>query len=338
MPIQQAFRTTLADTLVKFFNLKNFTDVVTELPKPETKMTDLLFPASKRKQKTSPYISIADIQDETGAVPVVVRGSQSYPVGGGFKSVSPIEVHPLTMSRFLSGADLNNLIALGDVDTVNAKLTEVIENLRDRTAVSTEILVCQSLSGQIKYPASVQGGAMDTYTVSIGNLKSLSAATLTATSSISDLQKELEKQFLEQQKTGASTDVRLLTGTDVYSVILDIIAKTTGGSVPVQWTEYGCVLFGKYKIMPIFGTYDLPGKSSTPTAVIDPKSIQTVDLANTGKLFFAALDELDAKLQPLPFFASYEETKDPSGIKVLSSSKPLPAFAVSKSTIKKYIA
>ena len=85
------------------------------------------------------------------------------------------------------------------------------------------------------------------------------------------------------------------------------------------------------------GTYKLPG-SDTITEVIEAKSMQTVDLANTGKLFYAALDEFDARMQPLPFFATYEYQNDPSRVKIISSSKPLPAFAVSKSTIKKYLA
>ncbi|QEK09907.1 major capsid protein [Treponema phagedenis] len=328
-------KTQLTGALNAFFNLKNFTDVVSGLPKPQTPMTDLLFPAASRKQKTSPYIAVADIQNVTGAVPVVLRGTKSYAVGGDKKSLGMIEVQPLSMNRFISGAELNNLIAMGDVENINAKLTEVIENLRDRTAVSTEILVCQSLSGRIAYPASIEGGADDIYQVEIGKLKELSAAALTATAKLADVQKELESQFVEQQKTGASADVVFLVGSDVYSKIIDIIAKVTS-NVPVQWTETGCTLFGKYKLMPMSGTYALPGQTAT-TPIVDAKSIQTIDLKNTGKLFYAALDELDAKLQPLPFFASYEEITDPSGIKVLSSSKPLPAFAVSKSTIKKYL-
>ncbi|WP_262373102.1 hypothetical protein [Treponema phagedenis] len=51
MPI----RTQLAGSLNAFFNLKNFTDVVSGLPKPQTPMTDLLFPAASRKQNKSVY-------------------------------------------------------------------------------------------------------------------------------------------------------------------------------------------------------------------------------------------------------------------------------------------
>lgn len=326
----------ISGRLDAFFNLKNFVDVVESLAKPQTPMTDLLFPVSKRKTVTSPYVSARDIEDETGAVPVVARGSKSYSVDGGKQKLSNIEVQPFSLNRLISGAELNSLIAMGDVDGIDAKITEAIENLRDRTVRSTEILVCMSLSGKIAYPIAVEGGASDTYMVELGTLKSIASSSLTDTSKIGDLQTALEKQFFAQQATGAANDIRFLAGSDVYSMIINIISSATG-NVPVQWTDYGCILFGKYKIMPVSGTYALPGKTDTKP-IVDAKSIQTVDLTNTGKLFYAALDELDARLRPLPFFATYSEEKDLSAIKVRSSSKPLPAFAVTKSIIKKYIA
>ena len=141
---------------------------------------------------------------------------------------------------------------------------------------------------------------------------------------------------MEQQRTGASSDVRFLAGVDAYALVVDLVTKNAG-AVPIQWTDYGCVLFGKYKIQAVSSTYMLPG-SGTITEVIEAKSMQTIDLANAGKLLYAAIDEFDQQVQPLPFFATYEYQSPHSRVKIISSSKPLPAFAVSKSTIKKYLA
>lgn len=326
----------MTGALSAFFAVRNFTDVITSLPKPVTPMTDLLFPKNKRKQLTSPYIAVADVQEETGAVPVVVRGTQSFSVDGDKRSLGLVEVMPLSMNRVLLASELNNLVAMGMSEGVNAKLTEICENLRDRTSTSTEILVCQALSGNIAYPAHTEGGGSDTYQVELGKLKSLSASSLSSDSDIGALQKALEAQYIEQQLTGASSDVRFLAGVDAYALVVALATKNAG-AVPIQWTDYGCILFGKYKIQAVSGTYKTPG-SSEITEVIEAKSMQTVDLANAGKLFYAALDEFDARVQPLPFFATYEYQSDPSRVKVISSSKPLPAFAVSKSTVKKYLA
>ena len=326
----------VTNSIKSFLSLDKFSKTVSEMPKLFTPMTDLIFPPAVREQKTSPYIAISDIKDETGAVPVTKRGSQSYPVGKDAQDISVIEVHPIAISKFILGRELNDLIHIGETSSIEAKLTEAVKELRDRTAKTVEILCCQALSGEISYPANTGSFGSVPYSVKIGKLKTATDSTLTATSSLGDLQKALESHFVAQVQTSASADIRFLAGSDVYSTILTIVT-TAQSNVPVQWTDYGMVLFGKYKIMLVPNTYTVPGKTDVNN-VIDPKKMQTVDLKNTGKLFYAALDELDSKLQPLQFFVNYEESKDPSGIKIFSSSKPFPAFAVSKSVIKKYIA
>jgi hypothetical protein len=46
------------------------------------------------------------------------------------------------------------------------------------------------------------------------------------------------------------------------------------------------------------------------------------------KLPYCALDDLDAKLQPLPFFVKPLKTDDPSGYKLVAESKPFPVVNV----------
>ena len=87
-----------------FFSLKNFTDVITALPKPQTPMTDLLFPQGVRKLKTSPYIAVQDIENETGAVPVVIRGSKSYSVDGGVNGENVSRVIKTGVDVIVSGS------------------------------------------------------------------------------------------------------------------------------------------------------------------------------------------------------------------------------------------
>ena len=76
-------------------------------------------------------------------------------------------------------------------------------------------------------------------------------------------------------------------------------------------------------------TYTLPG-SNSPVDVIGANKMRIVDLANPGKLIYAALDDLDANLAPMPFYCKPQEMKDPDGIKLIASSKPLPAFAMKR--------
>ena len=326
----------IESTLQSFFTTKHLTDVLISLPKPQTPIKDLLFPESKRKQKTSSVIGIAEVENTTGAVPVVTRGSASYPVNEGKKDINVLQPEGFKPSVFLSAKEINDMISTGETESINAKLNETVETLRDRISVSTEILCAQALSGEISYPAATAGGALDTYKVSLGKPQKMTDTDITG-KDIAVLQTNLEQHFLEQRKTGCTTDVRYLVGTDVYSAIIGMIAASSSPNIPVQWTEYGCILFGKYKLMPISATYAVPG-SSTLTDVVSAKSIQTIDLANHGTLFYLALDDFDAGLKPLPFFAKQVESKDPSGYKIIGMSKPLPALAVSKTVIRKYLA
>lgn len=321
-------------TLSAFFTQKNISDVVLKMSKPQSPIKDLLFPASARKQKASPFIAISEVKNATGAVPIVKRGAASYPVNTGEETMEIIQPEGFRPSDFISAVDMNNF-ASQSASNFNSILTEKVEALRDRITTSTEILCAQALSGTIKYPA-VSAGADTEYVVELGK-----AGTMTKTDikgkDLGVLLNNLESHFVEQMKTGASTDVRFLAGMDVYAEILKIVTASNSTNLPVQWMDWGVVLFGKYKIMPISTTYALPGKKDA-TTVIDPKTIKTIDLANAGKLFYLALDDFDARLAPMPFFSKYSKSDDPSGYKIIAMSKPLPALAVSKTVDRQYLA
>lgn len=326
----------IQSTLSAYFTPRNIQDVLLKMPKPKSPIKDLLFSESNKKQKTSPFLSVSEVKDVTGAVPVVKRGAASYPVGSGSEEIELIQPEGFKPSSFISARDLNDSIALGDVQSINEKLTDKVEELRNRIITSTEILCAQSLSGTIAYPAATAGGAFDTYKVEIGKAQKMTDTDITG-KAINILQANLEQHFLEQMKTGYSADIRFLAGSDAYAEIVKIISGTQNASIPVQWTDWGCVLFGKYKIMPLSATYAVPG-STNLTNVIESKTIKTIDLANPGTLFYLALDDLDAGLRSMPFFAKQVESKDPSGYKIIGMSKPFPAVAVSKTVDRKYLA
>lgn len=314
-----------------YFTQNNIADVLTKFSKPSTPIKDLLFPENTRKQKTSAYLALSEVKNAIKAIPIVKRGAQSYPIGDGEKTTELIRVEGFRASDIVLAADLNNNAF--DASNIEAKLTEKLELLRDKISVSTEILCSQSLSGKISYPVAASVGLNETYDVEIGTPVSMTRTNIQG-KTIEELHAELEKQFAEQVKTGESQDIRFLVGIDAYSEITSILLSK---SAALQWTDFGCVAFGKYKLQPITGTYTLPGKQEA-TSIIDPKKIQTINLANTGKLFYTALDDFEAKLAPLPFFAKHVKIDDPSGYKIIAESKPFPALAVSKTVLRKYLA
>ena len=121
-----------------------------------------------------------------------------------------------------------------------------------------------------------------------------------------------------------------MLGATVYNNLITALSALSGGfNGYAKWTDTGLVLLGRYEIMSMALTFVLPGSSDVKSVVAD-NEIKIIDLANPGKLFYAALDDLDANLAPLPFFAKTWEEKDPSGVKIVGESKPLPAIAMSR--------
>jgi hypothetical protein len=312
--------------LTPFFSQKSVADIVTELPKPLTPMTDLLFPPSARKQKQSPFISVEEVRAETGAAPLIRRGSASYPVDTTETTRTLVEVDPVSLSVFVPARDVNDLIALGEAESLKALVAEKIELLRDRVSETIETMSRQSLSGKIDYPYATADGIGGSCEIELGKPKIISPVSL-ASADIPRIQIWLEDLWQAQAATGASGDVVFLLGSGLYAFLANkfIEAKV---SAPVAWQPDGMTLFGKYKIQSLGLTYKLPG-SKTIRQALEHNQALTLDRSRAGKLFFAALDDLDANLAALPFYAKPIETKDPDGVKIVASSKPLPAPALS---------
>jgi hypothetical protein len=313
--------------LLPFFSQASIADIVSELLKPLTPMTDFLFPPSARKQKQSPFISTEEVKTETGAIPLIRRGSASYPVDTTETTRTFFEVDPVSPSVFVSARDINDLIALGEAESVKAFIAEKIELLRDRVSETIETMSRQSLSGKINYPYATADGIGGNCEIELGKSKELKPANL-AGADIPKIQAWLEDLYQTQAATGASGDIVILAGTSVYSFLVNLFVAAKL-SAPVAWQSDGIDLFGKYKIRTQGLTYTLPGSNTVYRTLPDNQAL-ILDRSHTGKLFFAALDDLDANLAALPFYAKPVETKDPDGIKIVASSKPLPAPALSK--------
>lgn len=313
--------------LNRYFKKEIVADIVSELPKPVMTLTDMFFPANRRVQKHSSLISLEDITAETGAVPLVRRGGHSVPVDPHSKTTQFIDLDGIIISRFFKANEINDLIATGDTESIQAWVNENIENLRNRVSDTTETLVRQALSGKIEYPYATDTGVGGKMEINLGNPNSLTAANI-KNATIGDLQVWLENALTEHvKKAGNVSQPVFLLSSAVYSKVVAIVCANQ--NAPVVWTPEGMKLFGKYDIRSLAMTYSLPGSNSA-SDVIGPNKMRIVDIANPGKLIYAALDDLDANLAPMPFYCKPQEMKDPDGIKLIASSKPLPAFAMKR--------
>lgn len=312
----------------RYFTQQAVADIVSRMPKPSTPMMDLLFPASKRVQKASPFVSVEDITQATGAVPLVRRDGRSYPVDGDAKTRKLIEVDPIKVSRFAPAKDINDLIALGDTASQQAYVAEQTEALRDRVSETCETITRQAMSGRISYPYSTIDGQGGTCEIELGKPHQLAAASLKG-GNLGTVQKWLEGALTEyQRKAGAVGSPAFLAGAKVYAALVDIIVASPNNA-PVVWTAEGMTLFGKYKVVTMATTYVLPGSSAVNQIVAD-NELRIIDLSNAGKAFYCALDDLDANLAPIPFYVKPIRSEDPDGVKLVGQSKFIPALAMSR--------
>ena len=317
MSLNQSFT-----NLKKYFGRGEFARILKELPKLSSPIMDMMYPEARRRQWPSSLIPLGKITRDTGSVPVVRRGGSSYGVTGGKGNIQLLDPQPVSLNDFATASEINDILATGLESNVEAFVADKIDGLRQDTRHATEIMCGQTLLGSVAYKLARMDGSLEDYNISYGgNILSLADKNIAA-ADIGTCIKHFEEIHRELSKYGYTGRVVFLCGDDVYARIITVI--TSAMAAPAIFNQEGILLAGKYQLIPAGWSYTLPGTESG-TNYVDPKFVIAVDLAAPHTLFYAALDDMDANLAPLPFYAKPKLSDDPSGIKIISQSKPLPA-------------
>ena len=307
--------------LKKFFTREAIVDTLERLPELKTPVMDMLY--TDRRNHPFPVVGYRDLNLPAGNIPVVRRGSQSYPLNPTDGKISMIEVQPVNPSVYLSAADLNNQKLL-DPQGQQAYIDNQIDNLRRACRSTAEALSAQSLTGKIAYPLRADGGAYLTYEVDFGTPASVSVSKKwdDANTKVADIVKSLGQIIDTLKKTAPAMDVQFLCGFDVYAALVDKIGALPNSAIAQVGADY-ISLGGVAKIQLLSANYiDLT--TGEAVSAIPAKTILAVDRSSGFKLLYAALDQMDAGLVALPFYAQPVTTQDPSGVKIIGESKPLP--------------
>ncbi len=307
--------------LKKFFTREAIVDTLQRLPELRTPVMDLIYP--NRVNHPFPVVGYRDLGLPSGNIPVVRRGSQSYPLVPADGSVTMIEVQPVNPSVFLSAADLNNLKLL-DPQGQQQYIDNQIDTLRRACRSTAEALAAQSLTGTISYPLRGEGGALLTYDIAYGTPASVTESKKwdEANTKVSDIIKTLGKMMDTLKKSAPAMDVVFLCGFDVYAALVEKIGALPNSAIAQVGADF-ISIGGVAKIQLLPATYiDL--NTGQAVSAIPAKTVLAVDRSSGFKLIYAALDNLDAGLVALPFYAQPVNTQDPSGVKIIGESKPLP--------------
>ena len=280
-------------------------------------------------------ISMGEITEKTGSVAVTARGAAALPMGKERTAITSIEPMPIRLSKFLTGADINDLkVIFGTGDdkgqrAATAYLDRLVNNLMLRTQATRDALCAQAITGKIDYQMKTDAG-LERYQVSYGTGRTSSYNISNKWNAegvkIGTVYKDLVGMQKVLNEAGFSGTVSFLAGLNVFATLSDLISSIPNDQrFGAKVNDDGSIQIGSYKIYPAVDTYndtDANGAATTPYEVGANKIVGYIE--DLAELVYCAVDDLDGNLEASPFFSKYEKKTDPSGYKVISESKPMP--------------
>jgi len=314
--------------LKQFFTPKAVAMRLKQMPKLKTTVVDTFF--ARKVNHPFDKVGKSDLTSVGVPAPLISRGAPSLPVGRGVLSLSDYEPFEVANHDFFTAADMNRLKNL-DEKSIQARLAMVDDNLRRICRTTTEAIASTSLTGTITWPVALEGGGSDIYQVQFGSPESYTPDVLwdNANAKVRQVFNDLQEMETIVQDSGYGGTVKFWAGKDVYNQLLaltEVYAENPKAKLRVEVSAAGITL-GGFTIKKMAETYVHPTtKAATPKVPKNKIMAFASDAVHT--LFYCALDDLDGKLAPLPYFSKPITTGDPSGIKIVGRSKPFPVPVV----------
>lgn len=295
------------------------------LPPIKSTIMDLCFPG--RSQNPFALVGISDVLDIVGTVPVIRRGGLSTPVSAGSVKVDMIEPLPVKPSKDITGQDLNNLrMILGEKASLDAWTRDVITHLRDTCRFTTEAIASTALTGTITWPVKLDGGGWENYVIEFGAPFRVDPPKLFTVSDVkvADVYETLSDMETAIQDGGYGGEIEFLAGKASYAAIYALVEDFKSTAKMRVAIEGGVIDVGGYKVRKMSEKYRDP-KGNGMIAKVPVDEIVAYAKDAPAKIIYCALDDIDAKLQPYPFYPKPVQLQEGNGYRIIGQSKPLPA-------------
>jgi len=292
------------------------------LPVLVTPVMDTIF--TDRPQLGLPLVGADMVMETAHALPVVRRGSPSIPATGETGAVAFYEPLPIRPSKQVSGVDLNNLQLLG-INGREAWAAERTDTLRRAVRKTVEAMCAVSLSGTLQWPVKLVGGGFETWEIVYGTTLSVAPGTLwsAAGAKLKEVFAVLQDMQEAIQEKGYGGTVEIWAGKTAYETLFGLAeASVSTAKMRVEIADQG-INVGGFLVKRRAERYRSP-QTGSMVAVLGDKVVRMIATDAGHKLPYCALDDLDANLQPLPFFVKPIQQRDPSGWKLIAESKPFP--------------
>ena len=313
-----------------YLTLSTISKVIDRIPKRKSVIYDRVF--TNRNNNPSAYVRIDDIVQTIGSVPVVTRGGQSVRVSGESMGTGLIEPMPIRLSDFFTGARLNDLRAFwgkGDKQgkaLVTAEMDRIIKKLMLSTQKTRDALCAQAMTGAIDYQMKADTGYVR-YEVKFGDVQTYAPTKKWNAdgTKIGDVLSHLIYIRKKLHESGHAGSIGFLAPTDTWTALANLITSLPNEQRMGAKVDDNIITVSGFKIELDDGSYsdrDAGGAVVTKDEVEAKKLLAYVE--DVPVLEYCAIDDIDGNLQATPFFAKSIKSDEPSGIKVLSESKPMP--------------
>ncbi len=311
-----------------FFSPEALVQRLLSLPPLKTTVVDIFF----ARKVNHPFAKVGrdDLVEQGLPAPLIMRGAPSRSLGGGTLSLDEFEPYEVAAHKFFTAADLLNMQAL-DKNGVEARLAGVDDQLRRVCRATAEGIAATALTGTVNWPVALENGGFDHYQVNFGAPLSYTPEKLwdAADAKLRQVFNDLQEMETLIQNAGYGGSVKYWAGRNAYNALL-ALAETYGenpkAKLRVEVSDQG-IDIGGYTVAKMAETYVHP-ETKTATAKVPTNKIMAWAEDAVHTLFYCALDDLDARLQALPYFSKPVDFKDPSGVKIVGRSKPFPAPVV----------
>lgn len=319
--------------LKQFFSGAKIAKAIETAPPIYSTVQDMFFPESSRQQFELPMIPFSELQSVVDCVPVVARSGEAVPVNGTSLENQYIEPLPVRVRLPLRAMELNNLKLIG-MGQKQAWADRKTQNGRVAIKKTIEALCAQAVfDGRIDYPLLLDNGQYARYKVTYGADILTLAVDADAKWDAADM--TLAKVYLQFQdmdtmidEAGYGGEKVLLAGKKAFGQLLVLVEannQAKAAKVPATVEKDGSITVGGFNIRKMTESWRDPETGLTQKKIAD-EEIRMVSQGNHA-FFYAALDDLDANLQALPMFIKPIKLDDPSEMRLICTSKPLPAVA-----------
>jgi len=295
---------------------------LTILPVPKSPVMDIIY--KDRPQHGLPVLGADDVAQQSQPLPLIRRGAPSIPAVSESGVIATYEPMPIRTHKFVTGADLSNLQMLHG-EGQSAWATNKTDLLLRGVRQTTEALCALSLSGSYSWPMALEKGGFEDYVVEFGAVLSVAPDTLWDAEGVKlrDVFELLSDMQEAIQDNGYGGAVEVWAGRSAFGALFAIAeASTSTAKMQVEITEAG-INVGGFLVKRRSERSRNP-KTKAMVPVVPDKVVKMIATDAGHKLPYCALDDLESKLQPMPFFVKPIMVQDPSGYKLVAESKPFP--------------